>query len=917
MQNWKIIVSGVLPSFSDFFAHFAMPVRPRHLAFSLMRRVLLIATLLLFDPSEPFSVSGANWGMVASAQAAIVVADSGDAVYRSDGQTQVREFGRTVVLDELGVPHVVDQSETASLMCGGAVTDSNGIRRRVGHLDEPLPEDFFDEEAEDLEPLVLTYTTSGEVLGSTRAIGTGPSFVLSVSGTLPAGARTVMERVFKRYAFVFDNNATVRLRFFFTDSFNDPTVIGSTRINRNKYDYSAVRGALISRADSDDTFQAFLPSPTVPVRYKPGGGVTNENKVKLNHAVAKALGLRNPHDSSSDGRLKFNSEFPFDFDVTDGIEDDQVDFEYILLHEVGHLLGFTSTVEYDNDDVEALDLIRFRENNCPTSTVNFGTRTRSGGKKSQGVAAQSCLPGEMSPTSMATGQKNGDGDQASHWKDSWFTDVWLGVMDPSADDGQDLSTSGVVFTEYFTNADLRAFDFIGWDYVPVDTSLGNMDLVWPAHKATGVSLTPTVQWAAASNAFDYQVQIYRKISSGGDSEEVVIANVAGLDYPVSSGTLQPNTTYLWKVTARNPYKENKSKVWQFTTGMGSGPTPFGTPLPFDLTSPMSGASGQPRTPELNWVYLPGPEAPVSFTIQVDDEEQFELPHVLEISGEIASPSPSYQVPPRVLESDQNYYWRVLAFNAAGSELSSPGTPGSFSTGSHEPENFGLLSPGAQALEMSPNSFFAWQEAWEAETYRLEVDDDSDFSSPVISQQTASTSFATPSAILQPSTTYWWRVSAENAVGTVLSTPASQSFTTSPAAPLPFVLSGPQTGLPTPTNAPLMTWSPSVNATQYFIQISEDPSLEIVDVALVSSTNSVEVPVGLLQPGQLYYWQVTSMNSTAFEESSSDTFTFVAGDAVSVVPGIPLGSLASYVLVLGMTSLALWLASALGIFRRSS
>jgi len=57
---------------------------------------------------------------------------------------------------------------------------------------------------------------------------------------------------------------------------------------------------------------------------------------------------------------------------------------------------------------------------------------------------------------FSTGSFFGDGRQASHWKDDGITGNLLGVMDPTFGPGSILS---------ITEADLRALDVIGYDYV--------------------------------------------------------------------------------------------------------------------------------------------------------------------------------------------------------------------------------------------------------------------------------------------------------------------------------------------------------------------------------------------------------------------------------------------------------------------
>ena len=71
-----------------------------------------------------------------------------------------------------------------------------------------------------------------------------------------------------------------------------------------------------------------------------------------------------------------------------------------------------------------------------------------------------------------------------------------------------------------------------------------------------------------------------------DSETVEVVNVAGLNYDVPSGLLEPNTTYLWRVEARNPYRKEVSPTWQFTTASASASL---APVAFGLFAPVGGA----------------------------------------------------------------------------------------------------------------------------------------------------------------------------------------------------------------------------------------------------------------------------------------------------------------------------------------
>ena len=79
---------------------------------------------------------------------------------------------------------------------------------------------------------------------------------------------------------------------------------------------------------------------------------------------------------------------------------------------------------------------------------------------------------------FSTGLTQGDGRQASHWKDDVLTGTLLGIMDPTLSYGT---------TEGISAADLRALDLIGWDPVP---EAG--DLAIPA--GMGLALAALRQW---------------------------------------------------------------------------------------------------------------------------------------------------------------------------------------------------------------------------------------------------------------------------------------------------------------------------------------------------------------------------------------------------------------------------------------
>ena len=153
-------------------------------------------------------------------------------------------------------------------------------------------------------------------------------------------------------------------------------------------------------------------------------------------------------------RIGFNAAFPFDFDPSNGIDANKIDFDATATHEIGHALGFNSYVGERELSPTAtlgltlLDFFRFRPG---TTLGTFPTAQRilaSGG--TQMFFANAPELGFSTGRSDNTG---GDRNQASHWKANELTGVYIGIMDPTAANGE---------RDVITQNDLSAFDAIGY-----------------------------------------------------------------------------------------------------------------------------------------------------------------------------------------------------------------------------------------------------------------------------------------------------------------------------------------------------------------------------------------------------------------------------------------------------------------------
>jgi hypothetical protein len=233
-------------------------------------------------------------------------------------------------------------------------------------------------------------------------------------------------------------------------------IIGSTNSTLLAGGFDLVRNAVVADGadEPDDTIVASLPTAAQFLGLVPAGGGLNGNIV-LSQANAKALGFA--VGAGPDATIVFSSAFAFDYDNSDGVGAGLVDFETVALHELVHALGFFSAVDLQDDVapfanwVATLDLFRFRTSTLPTTAAEFTNFAR---VLAPGVA--SSFSDLTNTWAMSTGLVQGDGRQASHWKDDALTGIHIGVMDPTI-------ANGVFFG--MTAADIRALDLIGWDFV--------------------------------------------------------------------------------------------------------------------------------------------------------------------------------------------------------------------------------------------------------------------------------------------------------------------------------------------------------------------------------------------------------------------------------------------------------------------
>jgi hypothetical protein len=302
-------------------------------------------------------------------------------------------------------------------------------------------------------------------------LGISPvSFALNIalnditSGGMNASALAGFTTAASRWESVFDDAATVRLNISFQSLSSG--VLGSTFLFSSVYNYSSIRTALnddkttgndmavVANLQAGD-FLDFLTTNESGASERDNDNTMNNEALKVNRANAKALNLLTD-DGLADADIKFSSNFNFDYNPGDGIAGGTFDFVGIATHEIGHALGFVSGVDtvdtnsfpngpginIDNKSVfSVLDMYRYSEASLALGILDLSV---------SGSPYFSIDGGLTNLGAFSTGRLNGDGFQASHWKDN----LGLGIMDPSVTSGELLQ---------ITDIDLFSLDVIGWD----------------------------------------------------------------------------------------------------------------------------------------------------------------------------------------------------------------------------------------------------------------------------------------------------------------------------------------------------------------------------------------------------------------------------------------------------------------------
>lgn len=288
--------------------------------------------------------------------------------------------------------------------------------------------------------------------------------------------------------------------------------------------------------------------------------------------------------------------------------------------------------------------------------------------------------------------------------------------------------------------------------------------------------------------------------------------------------------------------------------------------PFD--TPSSNPIVYNDVPPMRW-RMPYYDSVDGYEVQVARDAKFtDLVETWEQSEKNTSPLYSFLTtsfqPRAAYEDNESYYWRVRMryerYSAQASQFDySPWSPAMRFKLESRQVGHPTLSTGTLA---NTTPTFRWDRVEGASGYKIQIDNDSNFSSPIFNRDLSGTSY-TPITPLADGT-YYWRVATRRSSAilgqwTPTMSFVKQSLTPTPLSPINSVVVNTQptfkwTAILTPTA------QPRVAAPLYRLQIDKDPNFGDPMVFTTEST-ALTLPESKSIADGTWYWRVAVIDST--------------------------------------------------------
>jgi hypothetical protein len=416
--------------------------------------------------------------------------------------------------------------------------------------------------------------------------------------------------------------------------------------------------------------------------------------------------------------------------------------------------------------------------------------------------------------------------------DAGFTSIVSSASPTSASFNSAILAQGTYY--WHVRVVDAALNFSSWSSTRILTV--NYQLT-PNEGVTLITAQPTFTWATHPAATEYQLEVD---DNADFSSPILSDSTTNASYTPLSAL--PYATLYWRLNV--------------DTGSGWIVSPFSRslvlrpPVPgvVTLSSPAHLAYTNDNTPDLSWVALTG--AGITYEIQVDNQAAFTSPEFSSIESAAA-------VTVTPLASNGVYYWRVRGRNA-WDEVGMWSSVRSFTLDTVPvPGTLALSAPANVATVTSARPPLSWLALAGSSKYEIELDDNADFSSPIVDTVVATLSYVPTQSL--PQGTYYWRVCGQD-LALNCSSWSNREFTVN-------IQTAPANNASVFTLRPTFTWALVPGATQYQVQVANDSGFTDIEyisptIAGTVASHLVPLPSPLTQYGT-YYWRVNVNRGAAF------------------------------------------------------
>ncbi|MHC4661940.1 MAG: C1 family peptidase, partial [Planctomycetota bacterium] len=353
----------------------------------------------------------------------------------------------------------------------------------------------------------------------------------------------------------------------------------------------------------------------------------------------------------------------------------------------------------------------------------------------------------------------------------------------------------------------------------------------PGDTATDVAVSITLEWQVAARAAAYDVYL--------DTQDPPLACVssaqAGNSYDPPAD-LAFDTTYYWRIDAKNTGGTTQGAVWSFRTIIEK-------PTDISGLTPADGTQDLPLNTTLDW----------------SDSARAEGYYIF---FDTNSP-PAYNssvIPsdfdPGALDYYTTYYWKIIAYNVGGNSTEAAG---SFRTIIEAPADISGVTPTDAAQNQLITIILNWGNSARAEGYHVFFET---ISPPAFNASVTQSDF--DPGTLDYLTTYYWKIIAYNVGGN--SSEASGSFRTIIEKPADVTGITPADGSQDMALNTTLDWDNSARAEGYhiFFGTGSPPAYN-------SSVVLSDFDPGALDYYTTYYWKIIAYNIGGNSAETSGSF----------------------------------------------